>query len=71
VKNAGVVMPTRDRFFRLEQCLPSWIEQGLPVLLVTEPDQVGAHRGFLSDHGWTKKVGVASQGTGGAGIGYA
>ena len=66
-----IVMPTRDRQFRLEKCLPAWIEQDLPIFLITEPNQVIPTNRWLREMGWAKEVRAVSQGAAGRGIGYA
>jgi hypothetical protein len=65
------MIPTRDRITTLAKTLPSWVEEGLPIVLLTEPDQVGKHKQFLAEHGWENKVFVAGHPKRNAGVGYA
>jgi hypothetical protein len=68
VKNYGVIIVTRDRLQTIAKTVPRWLEQDLPILLLTEPNQVGKIRELFGN---TKRVRVAGHPKRDMGVGYA
>jgi len=68
VKNYGVIIVTRDRLQTIAKTVPRWLEQDLPILLLTEPNQVGKIRELFGN---TKQVTVRGHPKRDMGVGYA
>src|SRR5215204_6078524 len=69
--NFGIIFVTRDRLDTLRKILPSWLEQDLPMLLLTEPKQIAAHKKLVLELGIRKEVVVAGHNQSDMGVGYA
>jgi len=67
----GVIIVTRDRIETLRKTLPNWLEQELPILLLTEKNQVAKHQALIKELGAKKEIVVAGHPKKNQGVGYA
>src|SRR5215831_9699899 len=67
----GVIVITRDRKDMLYKTLPAWLEQDIPITLLTEVNQAADLRGFLKEEDWDEFINVRSHKKPNMGVGYA
>ena len=65
----GIIMPSRDRADTVVPNLIKWIEQDLPIAIVTEPDQTHLYRQALREADIARSVRVLALSQSNAGLG--
>ena len=70
--NWGIIFVSRDRVDTMRQVLPRWLEQDLPILILTEPGQVARYKKMVhEDLEIKKEIVIAGHPKRNKGVGYA